>query len=249
MRKYIFIALVFLPFVVQSQIINVENFRRVTDTIGWSGFTRLDLHLIKNRNTIFGISNRTRIQYKTKKHLWLFINDLDFREANSKKFVNKSAQHFRHNYRFHEKIALESFLQSQNDEISAIRFRGLVGAGFRFKLSKNENYKFYLGSLVIYEHEDIISTIEENNRDWRSSSYVSMSLSPKNSISIVSTTYFQPRFDKFSDVRISSQSTLALEVFKNLRFTVNFTYQYDQFPVIGIPKEQYVLTNGVLYSF
>lgn len=249
MRKYIIITLIFLPFVVQSQIINVENLRRVTDTIGWSGFTRLDLHLIKNKNTVFGISNRTRIQYKIPKHLWLFVNDLDFREANSNKFVNKSAQHFRYNYRFHEKIALEAFLQSQNDEISAIRFRGLIGTGLRFKLSKNEDYKFYLGSLVMYEHEDIISTVEENNRHWRSSSYFSMSLAPKNNISIVSTTYFQPRFSMFSDFRVSSQTTIALEVFKNLRFTTNFTYQYDEFPVIGIPKEQYVLTNGLLYSF
>jgi hypothetical protein len=250
MIKKIIIAFVLFGFYsANSQIINIENLRRVTDTTGWSGFTRLDLHLIKNVNTVFGISNRTRVQYKTKKNLWLFINDLDFREANSNKFVSKNAQHFRYNYRFHPKIALEAFLQSQTDEIAAIRFRGLVGTGLRFKLSKNEKYKLYCGSLVMYEHENVNSTTEENNRDWRSSSYFSMSLFPKNNISIVSTTYFQPRFDLFSDFRISSQSTIALGIFKNLSFTTNFTYQYDEFPVLGIPKEQYRLTNGLLYSF
>ena len=249
MRKFVFIAFLFLPFITNAQVINVENLRRVTDTTGWSGFTRLDLHLIKNKNTIFGISNRTRIQYKTKNHLWLFINDLDFREANSNKFVSRNAQHLRYNYRFNDKIALEAFLQSQTDEIAAIRFRGLVGTGLRFKLSKNEKYKFYLGSLVMYEHENVNSDVEEANRDWRSSSYFSMSLFPKKNISIVSTTYYQPRFDMFSDFRISSQSTIALGIFKNLSFTTNFTYQYDQFPVLGIPKEQYRLTNGILYMF
>ncbi|MCH2034055.1 MAG: DUF481 domain-containing protein [Tenacibaculum sp.] len=249
MKKYIVIAFVVFPFVLQSQIINVENIRRVTDTTGWSGYTRLIVNLVKNRNTIFGISNRTRIQYKTKEHLWLLLNDLDFRKANENKLVSRNAQHFRYNYRFHPKFAFEAFLQSQTDEIAAIRFRGLIGSGIRFKISKNEKYKLYLGSLIMYEHENINSTIEDNNRDWRNSTYFSMSLYPKKNISIVSTTYFQPRFDMFSDFRISSQNTIAFEIFKKLMFTTNFTYQYDEFPVIGVPKEQYRLTNGLLYSF
>lgn len=249
MKKYILIAFVLFPFVLQSQIINVENIRRVTDTTGWSGYTRLIVNLVKNRNTIFGISNRTRIQYKTKEHLWLLLNDLDFRKANENKLVSRNAQHFRYNYRFHPKFAFEAFLQSQTDEIAAIRFRGLIGSGIRFKMSKNEKYKLYLGSLIMYEHENINSTIEDNNRDWRNSTYFSMSLYPKKNISIVSTTYFQPRFDMFSDFRISSQNTIAFEIFKKLMFTTNFTYQYDEFPVIGVPKEQYRLTNGLLYSF
>ncbi len=249
MKKYILIAFVIFPFVLQSQIINVENIRRVTDTTGWSGYTRLIVNLVKNRNTIFGISNRTRIQYKTKEHLWLLLNDLDFRKANENKLVSRNAQHFRYNYRFHPKFAFEAFLQSQTDEIAAIRFRGLIGSGIRFKMSKNEKYKLYLGSLIMYEHENINSTIEDNNRDWRNSTYFSMSLYPKKNISIVSTTYFQPRFDMFSDFRISSQNTIAFEIFKKLMFTTNFTYQYDEFPVIGVPKEQYRLTNGLLYSF
>ncbi|WP_157811907.1 DUF481 domain-containing protein [Tenacibaculum sp. SZ-18] len=249
MKKYILIAFVFFPSVLQSQIINVESVRRATDTIGWSGYTSLILELVKNKNTIFGISNRTRIQYKGNKHLWLFLNDFDFRKTNDENFVNRNAQHVRYNYRFEKKLSFEAFLQSQTDEISAIRFRGLLGCGIRFKVSKKEKYKLYLGTLIMYEHENIVSTTEPNNRDWRKSTYFSMSLYPKSNISIVSTTYFQPRFDRVSDFRISSQNTIAFEIVKKLMFTANFTYQYDEFPVIGVPKEQYRFTNGLLYSF
>lgn len=250
MKKRIFVIILLFPIIVCAQIINVENLRRVTDTTGWSGFARLDLHLIKNRNKIFGFSNRIRIQYKTENHLWLFINDLDFREANSNKLVSKNSQHLRHNYRFNEKIALESFLQSQENEIAAIRFRGLVGVGLRYKLLKSEKYKLYLGSLVMYENEKVFESGEQRtHNDWRNSSYFSMSLFPTDNISISSTTYFQPRFDLFSDFRVSSQTTMSFKVVKNLRFATTFTYQYDEFPVLGIPKEQYRLTNGIVYSF
>ncbi len=248
MKKHL-IILLFIPFLGIAQIINVESLRKVTDTVGWRGNIRLNLHLIKNKNSIFGISNRVRIQYRTKKHLWLFVNDLDFREANSEKFVSKNSQHFRHNYRFHKNFAIETFLQSQQNEIAAIRFRGLIGSGIRYKLTNSEKYKLYIGSLVMYENEKVSSDIEKTNNDWRSSSYFSMSLFPKNNISLVSTTYFQPRLDKFSDFRLSSQTTLALRIVKNLSFSTTFTYQYDEFPVLGIPKEQYRLTNGIVYSF
>ncbi|TYP99862.1 uncharacterized protein DUF481 [Tenacibaculum adriaticum] len=241
--------LILSSFFAQSQIINVENLRRVTDTSGWSGYTRFDFQLIKNKNSIFVLSNDVRVQYKTKNHLWLLINDVDFKKANSTKLVSKNAQHLRYNYRFHSKITWEAFLQSQEDEISAIRFRGLAGTGFRFKFFKSEEYKFYLGSLLMFEHENSNSQIKRIHNDWRNSSYLSFSLYPKENVTVVSTTYFQPRLNQFSDFRVSSQTSVILTIFKNLAFTATFSYQFDKFPVEGVPKEQYTLKNGLVYSF
>ncbi|MDY0780489.1 DUF481 domain-containing protein [Tenacibaculum sp. IB213877] len=236
-------------FFAQSQIINVENLRRVTDTSGWSGYAKVNFQLIKNTNKIFSFSNRIRVQHKKEKTLWLFINDLDFREANSNTLVSKNAQHLRFNYKLKPQIIIETFAQSQQDKISAINFRGLLGSGLRFKLTKSEKYKLYLGSLLMFEHEKSNRETEPIRNDWRNSSYFSFSLYPKENVTIVSTTYFQPRLDQFSDFRVSSQTYLAVEVIKNLSFTATFSYQYDKFPVIGIPNEQYVLTNGLMYSF
>ncbi len=236
-------------FFAHTQIINVENLRRVTDTLGWSGYTKVNFQLIKNTNKIFSFSNRIRVQYKTDKSLWLFINDLDFKEANSTKLVSKNAQHLRYNHKINPKLSLEAFLQSQQDKISAINFRGLVGSGIRYKFNKSDKYKLYLGSAIMFEHEYAKIDNPTNHNDFRNSSYFSCSLFPKENVSLVSTTYFQPRLDKFSDFRISSQTSIAVEVFKNLSFTTTFSYQYDKFPVIGITNEQYVLSNGLMYSF
>lgn len=251
LKKAIIAFLLLHIFCVDAQIINVENLRRVTDTVGWSGNIRLNLHLIRNTNTIFGIGNRIHVQYKTPKHLWLFVNNLDFRELNSEKYVSRNSQHLRHNYRFNSKIALETFLQSQEDEIADIRFRGLIGTGLRFKLSKKEQYKLYFGSLIMFENEKVIEDedLEITRNDWRSSSYFSMNLRPKKHISVVSTTYFQPRLDKFSDFRIASETTVAFKIVKSLSFTATFMYEYDEFPVSNVPREQYRLTNGLSYSF
>jgi len=249
MKKLGLLLIFMSSFFLEAQIINIENLRRVTDTTGWSGYTKLNIKLTKNTNKIFAFSNRIRVQHKKEKQLWLFINDLDFSEANGNKLVNRHSQHVRYNYKFTPKVTWEAFIQSQADEISDIKFRGLLGSGLRFKLSKSEKYKFYVGCLLMFEHENSNSETSIIHNDWRNSSYFSFSLYPKKNIRIVSTSYFQPRIDLFSDYRISSQTTLAFKVLEKLSLTTTFTYLYDKYPVEGIVKEQYRLTNGLVYSF
>ncbi len=152
-RKILF--LFFVTFLVKSaeaQIVNVESLRRVSDTSKWSGSASLDVGLIKNTNSIFRITNRMRLQYNTDKNLYLFINDINLQQIEDNSFVNKGIQHLRYNRKITESIKLEGFAQSQYDAVSDIRFRGLLGVGPRFKLSKNKDFRFYLGTLLMYEY-------------------------------------------------------------------------------------------------
>lgn len=250
--KRLFFVILFSFFItfINAQIINVENIRKQQDSSGWSGNIGVKVQLTKNVNTIFNFSNRIRVQHLNKNHLWLFINDIDLKEANSKNLVNKNSQHLRYNYFINKNITWEAFVQLQSDEISAINFRGLVGIGPRFNFSKKENYKYFIGTLLMYENEEEKNNTQKIiNSDVRASLYFSFRLYPKKNISLVSTTYYQPRVNKLEDYRISSQTSLALKIIENLSFTTTFTYQFDAFPVVGIPTEQYKLTNGLVYSF
>ncbi len=87
-------------------------------------------------------------------------------------------------------------------------------------------------------------------RDFRGSTYLSFSLYPTETLSIISTSYYQPRLDKFNDYRFSSNTSILFEIYKNLAFKTNFNFNYDAFPVSdAIPQTQFELTNGILYSF
>tara|TARA_R110002051_G_scaffold45354_4_gene91388 strand:- start:5947 stop:6675 length:729 start_codon:yes stop_codon:yes gene_type:complete len=233
----------------KAQIVNVESLRRATDSSKWSGSASLDLGLIKNTNSIFRITNRARLQYNTENNLFLFINDINLQKIENSSFVNRGIQHFRYNRKLNEKIKLESFIQSQYDEVSDIKFRGLLGVGPRFKLSKNKKYRYYLGTLLMYEHEEASSNSINILRDFRGSTYFSCSLYPLDHLSIVSTTYYQPVLKQFSDFRISNETSIAFKILENLLFKTSFIYNFDTDPIIGIPNTQYELTNGIVYSF
>tara|TARA_R110002111_G_scaffold235136_1_gene296200 strand:+ start:34425 stop:35183 length:759 start_codon:yes stop_codon:yes gene_type:complete len=232
-----------------AQIVNVESLRRVSDTSKWSGATNLDVGLIKNTKSIFKISNKIRLQYNTDKNLYLFVNDVKLDKIEDNSFVNKGIQHIRYNRKIVNRLKVEVFAQSQYDAISDIKFRGLLGIGPRFKLSKSDNYRLYLGTLFMFEHEEASENSIEVLRDFRGSTYFSCSLYPLENISLVSTTYYQPLFKQFSDFRISNETSIGIKILKNLLFKTTFTYNFDANPIIGIPKTQYELTNGIVYTF
>ncbi len=233
-----------------AQVINVETLRKKTDSAKWTGSVSLDVSLIKNKNSIFKIANKADVQYNNKKELWLFINDLKFEKAAGESFVNKGTQHLRYNHSVTETIKMEGFVQAQYDAISEIDFRGLIGAGPRFKLSTNEDYRFYLGTLIMFEYEQA-SEIEDNkiHKDIRASTYFSFSIYPTETIGVISTSYYQPRVDVLKDYRLSSTTSVLMKIWENLAFKTTFIFNYDAYPVTTIPKAQYELTNGLLFTF
>ncbi|GHC47423.1 DUF481 domain-containing protein [Ulvibacter litoralis] len=248
--RFLFVVLFSIFSIAASaQILNAESLRKVTDTSGFSGATSLKFALKRNTNDFLTVTSNLHLQYKTKKHLVLFKNDIDFQKIEGEKFENSGISHLRYNYRFHPRIAWEIFTQAQYNKISLITFRGLLGTGTRFKLSSAENYKFYLGTLIMYEHEEIDDGVTPLQRDFRGSFYFSFSMYPKSNISVTSTTYYQPLLSGFNDYRVANQSSLAIEIIKNLAFLTSYTFTYDAFPAIGIPNSQYDFTSGLAYSF
>jgi putative salt-induced outer membrane protein YdiY len=246
-----FVLLIVLCFSLSSsaQILNVESLRKVTDTSGFSGTASLRFALKRNTRDFLTIASNIHLQYKMNRHLILFKNDVAFQQIEGDQFENSLITHIRYNYRILKRIKWEIFFQGQNNKVTLINFRGLIGTGPRFKLSTVENYRFYLGTLVMYEYEDLDDGVTPIQRDFRGSMYFSLALYPLKNLSFSSTTYYQPQFSQLNDYRISSQSTLLINVFKKVAFLVNYTFTFDTFPAVGIPNSQYEFTTGLAYSF
>ncbi|PVW17325.1 DUF481 domain-containing protein [Marixanthomonas spongiae] len=232
-----------------AQILNAESLRKVTDTSGFSGALALEFQLKRNKNDFFTVSNNLHLQYKMKRHLTIFKNDIDFQKIEGKKLSNSFISHLRYNYKLNSWLTWEAFLQGQYNKVNLINFRGLAGTGPRFKLSQLENYKLYLGTLVMYEQEELLDEVTPVSRDLRGSMYFSFSLYPTENISIVSTTYYQPKLKQFKNYRISSQSSLVVGLFENFALKTSYTFTYDAFPAQTIPNSQYDFTTGIAYTF
>ena len=247
MKKIIFTALVLWAIQSSAQILNIENYRIKTDTTGWAGKLGLNLSLTKNTRSLIKLGSNVHVQYKTKRSLYLLLGQYHIFVSDGSNLIDKSVGHLRYNYKFTPKVVGELFFQLQRNSVSKIELRSLLGAGMRFKLSKNKKYKYYLGSAFIYEHEKSLGNIIPISQTFRWSNYFSTSLYPSPTFTFISTTYYQPAITEFSDYRLLSQNSLIFLVSKRISFKTSFNIQYDSSPVPGIPNLQYGLASGLIY--
>lgn len=248
-KKLLFLFFAIISFPISAQILNVESLRRVTDTSGFSGSIGADFSLKRDSNKFLEFSSDALIQYKMRKHLVLWKNDVNFKNIEGNKFQNSGVTHLRYNYKIQPQIALEIFTQAQYNKVSKINFRGLLGIGPRFKLTTSEEYKIYLGTHLMYEQEELDDDITPIQRDFRNSSYLSFSLYPSSRVTFVGTTYFQPKLKNFKDYRVSSETSVVVNLFAKFSLKTTYMFIYDQYPAEGVPTSQYELKTGVVYLF
>ncbi len=229
-------------------VVNIEQKRIVTDTVGWAGSMNISYLLNKDVDEQYSASGSMHVQYKTSKSLYLLLANLSLLEAASKNFINSGFAHLRYNRKFGKILRWEAFSQLQFNKILQVNQRVLVGTGPRLKLLSTKKVKLYQGTLYMYEYEEIISPREFNN-DHRLSTYLSGSWSPSDRATISSTWYFQPLLSDFNDNRLSGQMNLELGITKKLKFTTSFNYLHDTRPPTDIPKVAYRMRNGLTFKF
>lgn len=235
-------------FKADAQIVNVENARMQSDTVGWLGSAGASLSVIKNTTQIFSIGTEAHVQYKTKNNqsIWLLLGDFNFLKAQNKRFVSDDLFHLRYNKKISKRIRWEAFTQYQNNNIMNVASRFLVGTGPRFKLVELSSFKFYAATLLMLEREKEVATSEILHQDLRNSSYFSFTWFPKDYITMIGTTYIQPKLDKISDYRILNQLLLKIKATKRFSLSLKWNYLFDSFPAGTAPNTSYNFTTGFL---
>ncbi|MFZ1789038.1 MAG: DUF481 domain-containing protein [Saprospiraceae bacterium] len=231
-----------------GQIINIEQKRIITDTVGFAGNIGLSVNASRYSQSFFAFNSNGHIQFKSHRHLILAFINYALVNVSGSEFNRNGFSHLRYNYEVNDLLRLEAFTQLQLNALLNIKNRNLNGLGIRLKLSQYENAKFYFGLAYMYEREALEQ--EKNlNIDNRMSSYFTFTLTPQENVKLSNTSYVQPLFNNFSDFRFSNDLVLSFQITKNLSFVTNFHFLYDAKPPVGIPTNNYEVTNGLSFAF
>lgn len=247
--KLLFTSLViFLAFVCNAQVMNIEQQRIVTDTTGWAGTSQISSSFTKNTDQLLTIGFKDHLQYKTDSSLYLMLIDYNLVKSPSSDFDNAGTLHFRYNYKLLNHLTFEAFTQGQFNKLLNVNFRWLLGAGPRFKVIGHKNFRVYFASLYMYEYEELETPLLFH-RNHRLSSYISITWKNKTGTILTNTVYYQPRFDRISDFRIYNQFDLSLRISKKLSFTTSYKYFFDSNPAENIINATHNLSNGITFRF
>lgn len=236
-----------------GQVVNIESKRLHTDSLRFAGSAQMALLLNStNGKDIFTIRGNAVVQWKSKnyRHLWLNVINYDFAKADDDDYVNNFYDHFRYNYKVNEWLRWEAFAQIQVNEPLGIAYRQLLGTGPRFKIPVVRNTDLYLGTAYMYEIEKTIPPTVTKSYHSRWSNYLSFNIHfpPINGL-ITSTTYYQPRFDQFSDFRISTETRFSFMITHKWSIYTTFNYLFDSRPPQDIRKSALNLEQGFGISF
>ncbi len=227
-----------------AQIVNMESQRYHKDTTGWSGSVSASLSFNKYEQQVFAVNADTHVQYQTKKSLYLLLGSYGFLKGNDQAFIDYGFLHFRYNYKIGPVLRWEAFTQLQENAITKIQSRFLIGTGPRFKIISNKKFHLYAASLVMLETEKETGVPQQVN-DWRSSSYISFTFLPNNRTEFTSTTYYQPVLFDVADYRLLNQSVFKIKASNKISVNINWSYQFDSSPPPDVINETYNFSTGV----
>mgnify|MGYP001183645163 CR=1 FL=1 len=247
-----FWMLVALPKLLFAQIVNIEE-QRITgtsDSVHWYGHLRLGANLVKVQDEVLQLNANGQVEHKIGKNLLLFLLDARFLRAGGTEFNNAGFAHLRYNRKLTDPLSMEFFTQAQYNRLLFMQLRALGGGGLRYRLFKSANGKnrVYAGAAYLYEHNRF--TDDTADRNWhRLSSYLSFTFRPWQGVTLVSTTYFQPKITYWSNHRFATEWRLDMPLGKKLNFFTDFTLQTDKALPVDAPVSTYAWQNGLTYKF
>jgi len=217
-----------------AQIVNIENKRIYDDTSGWSGSLDASVSAAQNDELFYSAGFRPRVQYKTRKNYWFLLSDLSYAGSQTKTYANSGMSHLRYARRLNNgPWKWEAYTQVQYNELLNQKLRALGGTGLRWKFVDTNNVRFFVGSSLFYEYEELQ---DEHiiNEAVRWSSYLSWMINLKSGFYFTAVSYVQPNIQDFADVRFSGQYSLGMAVAKHLDFRFELNVYHDSRPPVNV---------------
>ncbi len=235
-------------------IVNIENMRTIKPVEGWSGQAELSFGGSSGNTDKTSGTTGARLQWVKKAITNFAILRYAYGESAGKRDTNTSFFHARHIHQRTSWRADEYYLQGETNEFSRLSFRGLIGLGQRFTLSevpKRHAVYFNLGAFYVVEKLDdqFGVTDDGTTRFWRLSTALSYKLQMNEQVHFLSTTYYQPRFDRGTDYRILEEATLAVKMSERFLLKLSLDIVHDSKPPQSVQKTDVVYSTGLEYYF
>ncbi len=253
--KKVMLVLVFLSWTVNSDaIVNIEKMRKDPSKEGFSGHMELSFGGASGNTKKNGGYAGTRLQWR-KDHIINFaVLRYAYGESAGNRDTNNSFFHARHIHQQTSWRADEIFVQGETDEFARLSYRGLIGGGERFALIRNpKGQSAFLGMGVYYAMERLEDTAgtTDGGRDefFRLSTYFSYTHQINAQVSVISTTYYQPALEQFSDYRLLEEAGMGIKMSDRFMLNLSLDIIHDSKPPQTVNKTDIIYSTGLEYQF
>ena len=254
---YLLLILLFVPHVVAAQV-NTEAMRVSSDQTGFKGAFSLTGNVSAGNTSIYEINTTGRLDYILPRNRSFVVYNYVYGYKNGEPFKNAAFIAFRNTWQWQPRLAIESFVQQQQNEFIRLKDRKLLGAGVRITAIDVENEQFgwrfrtFLGIAGMGEWEIIDASggfdrFETNL--FRSTNYLSLTLGKDDNFYVSAVQYLQFVPDARSDYRYTADVNVDARLYGNLSWLFSLGYRHDNQPPAGIRPFDLTYTTGLRFRF
>ena len=254
--------------------VNTERIRVGANEPGWGGTFDVNASLQQGNTEREILGGGVRLQYAWPRleadaagetesgdeeatgpaNVVFLVSNYSFSRANDNRYVNNAQGHLRFIRQHSSRISFEVFGQYQFNEFIRLEDRFLAGGGGRFALVQAERTEVFAGIGYMLEQETLDLPAPQpdgtSSEHHRSTNYLTVRYNSKDErLRLVQTLYAQPRFDRLQDLRLLSETSFEIQLFRQLALAINLNVAHDSEPPAGIKETDVVLSNSLRYSF
>lgn len=167
-------------------------------------------------------------------------------------FLERVFTHLRWQWSVNHWLTWETYGQVASDEYKSLELRALAGTGARVELVTGPAVSAAVGLAYMFEHERTVPNAGLDgvvSDSHRASLYVTGKFAVSPLLALMNTTYYQPRVDALlDDYRISSETTLSVQLTKKLALSLGWSIGYDSEPPAGAESLDSATTAAIKLS-
>lgn len=228
--------------------INTEKMRAKEDLKGLSAVFDGAVTWQTGTTELLLATMAARLEYARGVHRPFLQGTYSMGSKSDVKFVHLGFLHARWPAMWHPRVGTEVFSQIEFNEFRLQKLRSLVGAGVRAMILRKKTVEMYVGSGYMFEVEHLdLKPLElhpmggfaaprhpSETYHHRWTNYVSVRVDVKKWITVTNVLYAQPRFDRFKDVRVLEDLSVAFKVSTRLAVVLAFELYFDSDPPMEI---------------
>ncbi len=252
LRYGLFGGLLCLSVPLQASIVNIESQRGVAGE-GFNGRFNLALGGAAGNTDKANLRTGARLEWKRDRITDLGILEYHYGETNEVRDTNRAFGHLRRTVQYRERRAVEGFGQVERNEFTRLSFRGLAGGGLRLTLSRDEDFRAYLGVGAFAVREELEerpnATDAGARRFVRGNIYLSLNGNLNDHTTIYNTLYYQPALDDFPDARVLNEAGLLIQLSRQIDLRSSIQVVHQSRPPQLVDKTDVTYLTGIEYRF
>lgn len=238
--------------------VNTEAMRVSSDRTGFMGSFSLTGNVSAGNTSIYEINTTGRLDYILPRNRSFVVYNYVYGYRSGVPFKNAAFIAFRNTWQWQPRVAVEAFVQQQQNEFIRLKSRNLLGTGLRLTAIDVENertgwrFRTFLGLAAMAEREVIDASGGFDRFETnliRSTNYLSLTLGRGDDFYVSAVQYLQFVPDALSDYRYTADVNVDARLYGNLSWLFTLGYRRDNQPPGGVRPFDLTYTTGLRFRF